>query len=282
MDTWGSGSLDLPARATLRVPSGPVDCRHEPCGFVFFDGANQTIAESSALAFAPPPEVTFGPATGLLDGAPITVDGTNLVPGASYLVRHCEGFSCDAGQAVQAAGDGTLSTEVPAVQRFTAESGQHVYCRANCEVSFSGGDGFVAEHAYTMATGELQVTPDAGLSDGQEVEVTGSGLMPTYAGPLLWIFPTGGWSLTQCDRAVLDDPSLVGALTHCAVAPDTRAVTVSGSTFDTIPQVRATITKILGGTTDCTAAPGACVIGLVRFEQDASLSTHLAPLTFGG
>ncbi|HEV7762556.1 MAG TPA: hypothetical protein VGO78_26285, partial [Acidimicrobiales bacterium] len=61
----------------------------------------------------------------------------------------------------------------------------------------------------------------------------------------------------------------------------TRGVTVDGSTLATTIDVQGTITRILGGTTDCTAAPGTCVVGLVRLEQDGSVSTHLAPVAFG-
>jgi hypothetical protein len=132
-----------------------------------------------------------------------------------------------------------------------------------------------------MAAGSLSASPTTGLTDGQTVQVTGTDLMPTYAGPLRWIFPTGGWSLTECDAAVLDDPTLGGVLTHCSAAPTTRGVTVDGSTLATTIDVRATIPTILGGTTDCTAAPGTCVVGLVRLEQDRSVSTHLEPIAFG-
>jgi hypothetical protein len=132
-----------------------------------------------------------------------------------------------------------------------------------------------------MAAGSLAAAPDTGLADGQTISVTGTGLMPSYAGPTLWIFPTGGWSVTQCDRALVDQPNLAGALTHCGAAPVTRAVTVGGSTLDTTLQVRSSLTTIVGGTVDCAASPGACVVGLVRFEQDGTVSTHLAPITFG-
>ena len=134
---------------------------------------------------------------------------------------------------------------------------------------------------FAMATGTLAATPSTGLVDGQEVRVTGDRLMPTYAGPTVWAFPSGGWALTQCDRDVLDDLTLGGVLANCATAPVTRGVLVPESTMDEPFVVRSSITRILGGTTDCTAAPGACVVGLVRFEQGASLSHHLTPLTFG-
>jgi hypothetical protein len=156
------------------------------------------------------------------------------------------------------------------------------YCRTDCLVMLQpiATFGESATGSYTMAAGSLAATPDSGLSDGQAVRITGEDLMPTYDGPPVFGFPTGGWAVTQCASAVLDQPTLVGAFTHCSAAPPTRAVTIDSSTLDTEIDVNATISRILGGTTDCTATPGACVVGLVRFELDGSLSTHLAPITF--
>jgi hypothetical protein len=60
----------------------------------------------------------------------------------------------------------------------------------------------------------------------------------------------------------------------------TPPLTVEQPTLDLAAELPATITRILGGTTDCAAAPGACVVGLVRFEQDGSLTSHLVPVSF--
>ena len=156
-----------------------------------------------------------------------------------------------------------------------------MYCRDHCTVTLLSPTGDLqAVVGYAMAEGDLSLSPDTGLRDGQTVQVTGRDLMSTYHGPTLLVFPTGGWVISQCDRAILDQPSLFGFFTHCVVL-GTRAVTIDGSTLDTTWDVQATITKILGGTTDCTASPGACVVGLARFEQDASLSTHFVPVGFG-
>src|SRR6185503_2618688 len=98
------------------------------------------------------------------------------------------------------------------------------YCRTDCTVVVRSLTGGTSPQAvpYTLAAGSLAAAPDTGLADGQAVALTGAGLMPSYAGPTLWIFPTGGWSVTQCDRAIVDQPDLAGALTHCAAAPVTR------------------------------------------------------------
>jgi hypothetical protein len=229
----------------------------------------------------PPPALSLDPATALLDGEPMTAAGTNLVPGDAYELAVCRGALCAPPQAAVAAADGTIAATVPAVQRFTSVTGRYVSCRADCEVVVRDLRGVIAaRQGFAMAEGTVSVTPDAGLTDGQVVQVTGADLMPTYAGPTLLVFPTGDWALTQCDRAVVDDLTLYGAFAHCAMP--TQAITVDGSTLDVTQGARAEITHILGGATDCRAEPGACVLGLLRLEQDASISAHLVPLTFGG
>ena len=285
VDEWGSASLDLEARAAIVVENGqpPVDCRTHPggCGFVVFDGAGRRLGEAP-IDFAPPPAVTLSPSSGLLDGQAMTLAADNLVPGGSYLVQHCLAFACDTGQTVSAAAGGTLSLPVPALQRFTA-GGRSVVCRSACSVRVlkAGGGAEIGRRPYAMAAGSLTVTPDTGLTDGQQVQVTGSDLMVGYGGPPIFGFPTGGWTLTQCDRALLGQLNLGGALTHCSTAPPTLAVGVTSPSYTATLEAPATITKILGGTTDCAASAGACVVGLVRFEQDGSFSAHLVPVSFG-
>jgi hypothetical protein len=283
IDEWGAASLDLLARAAIVVENGQpaVSCRTTACGFVVFDGAGRRLGEAP-IEFAGPPQVTLSPSSGLLDGQAMTLTGSGLVPGAGYQVLHCLAFACDAGQTVTAAADGTLSLSVPALQRFTG-GGRALVCRTSCSVRVltAGGGQEVGRLPYAMAAGSLTVVPDTALTDGQEVQVTGTDLMAGYSGPPIIGFPTGGWTLTECDRAVLGQLHLGGALTYCSTAPPTTTVDVAGSTLGTTLEVRATITKILGGTTDCTVAAGACVVGLVRFEQDGSFSAHLVPVSFG-
>jgi hypothetical protein len=83
-------------------------------------------------------------------------------------------------------------------------------------------------------------------------------------------------------RAVADDPTLSGVFTHCAAPPPGGPVAVPGSTFTASVEVAATIDRILSGTTDCAAVPGACVLALGRVEQDGSASVPAVPLAFGG
>jgi hypothetical protein len=282
----GEGTATTFARSVIFTPDGELDCRVESCAYAAFDASGQTtddptVAVSPALELLPLPSVTIEPSDGLLDGDSMTVTGHDLIPNIRYHLLQCAPrprFVCAPPTEHLVGPDGTLQATRTASQ-VLHRSG---YCRTDCLIRLQplAPFGDLATGSYSMAAGSLAATPDRGLSDGQTVRITGEDLMPTYDGPSVFGFPTGGWALTQCDSAIFDDPTLLGAFTHCSAAPPTRAVTIDGSTLDTDIDVNATISRILGGTTDCTDTPGACVVGLVRFELDGSLSTHLAPTTF--
>jgi hypothetical protein len=133
---------------------------------------------------------------------------------------------------------------------------------------------------YAMAEGSLAASPSSGLADGDTVTLTGSDLMASYEGPPFWIFPsTGGWGIAQCGAAVVDDPTILGVFTHCALASP-ATVHVPGSTASVEVPVASSITSILGQEIDCASAPEACVVIVARIEQDGSVSVHDAPVTF--
>ena len=284
LDENGDVHYPIYPLSVMYLEGEPVDCRVEDCALVLFDASGARLVEPVPITFAPPPSLTVEPSEDLLDGQDMTVVAEHLAPNEGYFLGYCTEWPiCESLEAPAVGPDGRFEITVPARQQFIPDYlGSPVYCRANCSLVLIRPVplGMVYWAPYTMAEADLSVTPATGLSDGQQVQVTGSELMPTYAGAPLGPFLTGGWALTQCDRAVVDQADLLGVFTHCSVAPPTRIVTIDGSTLDTGFDVQATITKILGGTTDCAAAPGACVVGLVRLEQDMSLSTHLQPVTF--
>jgi hypothetical protein len=287
LDENGDAYTPIYPLSVMYLEGEPVDCRVEDCALVMFDASGERLVEPVPISFAPPPTLTIEPSEGLLDGQDMTVVAEHLAPNEAYFMAYCTEWPiCEALGTPEVGPDGRVEMTVAARQQFTpvylGAPVSPVYCRANCSIVLTRTVpvGRLYQVAYTMAEGDLSVTPATGLSDGQQVQVTGSELMPSYAGVPVGPFATGGWALTQCDRAVLDQADLFGVFTHCSVAPPTRAVTIDGSTLDTTLDVQATITKILGGTTNCTADPGACVVGLVRLEQDMSLSTHLMPVTF--
>ena len=163
---------------------------------------------------------------------------------------------------------------------MTGTDGSPRYCRSGCRVVVT--DEFlreVADASFAMAEGTLAAAPATGLADGDPITLTGSGLMATYDGPLFWIVETGEWVAAQCDAALLNEPTLFGLFTHCASA-GIAPVTVPGSTLSQPVEAQARLDRILGGTTDCTAAPGTCLAVLTRLEQDGTLTLHTTPLAF--
>lgn len=273
----------------ITSPSGLTRvCADDPGGCIIAlgreSGANSAYVP---ISFAGPAAVSLSPATGLLDGQPIDVEITGLAPGEEYLAQRCHSASdgwvgCELAEGVpplMASDQGTVAFTVDAAQRFT---GGHLFCRDRCSigVTLSSQWAPVAHTGYTMAEGSITASPATDLVDGQTVTVSGTDLMATYPGPTTVFGPTGTWSLLQCDRAVLDDPSLYGVFVHCAAPPPGGPVEVPASTLTHELEVTATITRILGGTTDCTTTPRACVVALARLEQDSSTSLHTASLTF--
>lgn len=275
LDRMGGWTGEVVVFETIQSPIGPVlDCLVEQCLLAAF--VDDTAVATAPLVFAPQFGITLYPSGALLDGQSIGVEVGGLPPGGSHTLLQCA-TSCDGLGTFTAGAEGTLDVTVTVSQRV----GQTGYCRDNCRLGMEF-EGELRTVGFTMAPGALTVTPGEGLSDGQPVAVAGTDLMPTYAGPVLGPFPTGGWALAQCDAAVGDQPSLYDAFDRCTVLPTPGPVVVEGSTYDETVAPRASITTILGRTVDCGAAPGACVVGLLRFEQDASVSAHLAPVTFAG
>ena len=127
------------------------------------------------------------------------------------------------------------------------------------------------------------MAPATGLTDGQTVRYTVDGLQPTYVGPPS-LFASGGWSLAQCDASVKSatgQVTLLGLFQSCGFPPGGGVVDVTASSLEREVAVLRSLPRFLGGTTDCGASPGACVVGLTRLEVDGSISHHLVPISFG-
>ncbi len=228
--------------------------------------------------------MTVTPATGLLDGQEVEVALDGLAPERTFVVRPClaDGRTCGAtGWSVQSAADGTGAVTVPVTPRFTDAVGAPHYCREGCLLVARVDDGpyTTATAGYAMAEGALDAAPATGLADGDPVTVSGTGLMASYDGPLVWIVETGEYVLAQCHKAIADMPTLLGVFTYCQLT-GSRPVAVPGSTMSEELTVSSTVDQILGGRPDCAVAPGECVAALVRLEQDATLTLHTTPLSF--
>lgn len=255
-------------------------------------GADPADPAAASAAVAMVPEtLTVTPATGVLDGQVVLIEATGLAPGADEMVFVCPpGVSdyayhlltrCDYTFGVHGEADGRGSLALPVSFRV---GGPPVICTDQCEVRVTmgrttGGSGRTRGVPFSFAEGDVSVTPDAGLADGQAVQVDATGLMPTYRdGRPVWIFPSGAWALVQCDAAVGESPSLYATFAGCAAAPTSRTVDVPGSELHEPIEVRAGFTSFLGDQVDCTGSPGDCVVGLIRLEEDGTVTTHLAPI----
>ena len=137
--------------------------------------------------------------------------------------------------------------------------------------------------AAPAALAAVTVSPATGLTDGQAVELTATGVDPGYEGAPLGPFPTGRWATAQCAAEIGATPSLYEMFVHCGLNGALTSVTVddTGQLPPTPLPVDATVARILGGTTDCTSAPGACVLGLLRLEESGAVTVHTVPLSFG-
>jgi hypothetical protein len=281
-DGTGGGVLDAHRGfAYPRVSGLPSDCRVVGCSIIAFDrDTHAQLGRDVPVTFGPRPVVSLTPTTGLLEGQPMTFRAANLPPNQPFYVARCVDGRCPSPERVISSPTGTVDRTVAASERI----GTRWLCHGRCTVRLQSGPWFDSADpsvGYTTASGSVTVTPSTGLVDEQSVTVTGSNLLATYAGPTI-LFPTGGWGLSQCDRAVGSTPTLVDVFTHCAIPPGGGVVTVPGSTSSTTIAAQATITKILGGTTDCTTSAGACVVGLFRWEQDGTVSAHTTPISFAG
>jgi hypothetical protein len=258
-----------------------------------------SVAQATApLTFAAPRRLTLAPSTDLVDRQELTVTAAGLDPGTTYAVVHCAGDvtaldpdpPCEdaAGAPHLTASDaGTATGTVAAVQGFTGADGQERRCRHDCVVGLLTGDGsgedtendtlYVAAR-MVMADGALAVDPATDLVDGQEVAVTGQGLMASYDGAPWWLLVAGRWGLAQCDAAVVADPSLATVFDRCEAATPDRPVAVPGSDLATTFTVHDRITTPTGRLVDCRQR--ACVLVLGRVEQDRELTLHTAALPF--
>lgn len=278
-------SVLSPIVSSVFTPSGggaPLACADDPRGcLVAIGDPSGGTAWYVPITFGPPPTMTATPATGLVEGDPISVTVTGLMAGGDYSLQRClpDGRCDDTSVAVEVETDGTASATIAASARLSIGGSPQYYCRSGCLLSVAPPVGPAITTGYEMAAGRVTADPSVDLADGETVSLSGTGLMSSYDGRRVWIVETGEWTVDQCDAAVADDPTLLGVFTHCGT--DVRPVDVPGSSLALDVTVRAELPRILGGVTDCTASEGACALVLSRMEQDGSVSLHTVPLSFG-
>ena len=284
--TGGAGEIDFPAGTgtwTSFDPPGTISCREVPCYLAASTPTGEQIGDTIPVTYAPRPFITLGSsADGWDEGTVAQLHGENLptsVPLWSVSVCNLSGTSCEPSTLVA---NTTGTIDIPVT--LTQAPGNTALCRLACMVRAESYLllGPVLTTTYNALLGSVSLSPDAALADGQAVTVTGTRIMGDYVGrPLL--FATGEWAPVQvCDRSVRDAPAtLADVLTKCATPPGDANVTVVDHTTTNTVSVPGRFTATLGGATfDCTTSAGACVVGLVRWEQDATVTTRLRPLTF--
>jgi hypothetical protein len=207
---------------------------------------------------------------------------------ASDVVTSRDVFAGPCGPAVLVpAGSSPVDVDLVAIHHFTASDGSIVDCGPGdpppCVVAVGTEDGsaFAATRVYYSLDPWLWATPNSALVDGQQVELASIGVPSSYDGPPFWIFPTTGqWNVAQCDQQVTDDRTILGIFTHCAPLPGVPTPIDDPSVPIEIP-VQATITRILGGTTNCAAPDAPCVLVLGRLDSSGNVELHATrPLSF--
>ena len=245
----------------IGVDDTSVDCRTAPGACVFVVGAvgaDQFV--STPLAFA---ATALVPSTDLLDGQAMTITATGLTPGAGFRVVHCDdahlpvAWTCE--DPLTHLGRGRRQGTLRPRQRhpaFTTVLERAAYCRDECAVLLLPDDESLADVRlrYELAGGEITAAPATGVIDGQEVTLSGSGLMDSYDGPAVGFLTSGVWGLGQCGRGVLDDPTVRGVFAHCtgagpielAGAPSDAAVPVRSTSIPYWPPVDCTARQTPG------------------------------------
>ncbi len=290
----GQAHLTPTVRASITTSGGVVDCHGSACAFAQFDATGTTVA-SVPITIPRTPTMTLSPATGLTDGQAIHVTASNLDPGASVGFDRCgSGVSwyCEdiTASNTTVAADGTLDTTVVASQRQLTVGvlgpGQRIYgyCRLGaCSLTLNEfGTGKSIEFVpYGMAAGSLTATPSTGLADGQSVAARrGPTSCPPTSGRASG--PSrraAGRSSSAAPTSAPPPPS--SPRSRAAASPAERASPPSPAP-PTAPPSNPPPPSPPSSAPSPTAAPppDTCVVGLVRFEQDGTVSTHLTPLTF--
>ncbi len=283
----------------LDLPSGPFDCRSGDCLLVvgseglLFSALELSEAALVPLEFdpdaplRPPPTLVADPATGLVDGDLVHLDGEGFDPERFFTVQQCIAAPEDTGDCEGGlirfgitGPDAQIDGFIGVRATFETWLGQQVDCRVTaCSIVIAHGD--LGRHAEAVLEFDpngalldptIEVTPSTDLEDGDTVEVTGTGFRPDL--PLV---------VGQCPAHAIDDFDCDES-NLAFFAPGIRterlartaAAAEAGAGFDVSYEVEAEIVDIAGRATDCRTQP--CIM----FAADFSLVTEArAPITFG-
>ena len=231
----------------------------------------------------PPPPATLvvEPADGLADGQQVTVTGTGFRPGSEVYVAQCTAEGRRFSRCSHLAGEGHVDatgvlTGTVEVRReigyddpidcATVEGG----CTLETGAAFDGARLAAVPITFDPAAPlapppAVEVAPTTGLSDGQEVAVTGSGFSPGT--------PVG---VLECVASDADDRYLRGLRpVHRHGRRGRRHGGVS-----TPFVVRSALATYADGVLDCGTASDACAVVVVSLVDDRDRAG--VPIAFGG
>jgi len=219
--------------------------------------------------------MTATPHSGLRDGQTIALTGSGFTPNGFFPLIECQADAtdesgCDSfiSNFAQTDSTGAFSTDFT-VTRLIAPGRNTIDCaqRGGCVIAAIAQDGGTIE-ASTPVTFKkvplptMAVSPATGLSDGQNVTVTGSHFDP---GAVV--------TFTECPVGVLEFFNCDSEIT------DVTTVSSTGS-FSAVYQAARLLATDQGpgsGSTDCVVAPG-CVLAALGNDGDEVVAS--TPLTF--
>jgi acetyl esterase/lipase len=289
-DLAGGGSADLSADGSFEfempvyalfdtADAGTVDCR-EPDRCVLVAAAGDArvvvpVAFDPQAALLSPPMLTVNPATDLVDGQLVQVEGRGFRPQSYFLqVYECGPVPSPSicqviEEGVAVAPDGTLSTGIRVAATLTTEAGE-IDCRANDEpcllVASEGTPGSrwagEAELAFDddpapAPEPEIVVTPMTGLHDFNTLSVQGNHFRSVNVSVQVCQAEESG----PCDQDNAERPT--------PDAADRFELEITGWATFTDPAS--------GDSVDCRQPPG-CVV--VATDEDRGTSARVS-LAFG-
>lgn len=297
LSATGRGRAPVDLAPTVTVDGTEYDCARFSCQLKAFDGEGDLVGVADLAGSLVGVTLTAAPTIGLTDHQAVTVTTESVTPGYAS-VSECVASvldgtvpAIDGCTLAQSPDDGATTWTFQV--RDTVEYGPGVPGapdrRRPCDADPGGcvlvanlqSDGSASWYVpIDFTPPSLAVTPASGLQDGQPVGVTGADVPESYDGPRIWFVETGEWVLAECGAAIADDPTLLGVFTHCGTSVGGPAAVDDFAPYSQDTTVDGSLEPILGGSTDCTAGPGTCVMALLRMERTGKVTVHTAPLSF--
>lgn len=291
-DANGEITLVVAVKRISQGPDGAVDCVDpkvtcsiEVFGERSYEQFSFPITFDPNAPIPPPPTITVAPNSNLGYRQAVRVQGSGFTPGVNLVVEECaltafpDAPTLCAGSGAPVAADqqGALDTTFAAHRIVFGGFSSSVDCAAGlytCVIAVGELGEFDPSNLLGTASAPVRfdpnsvppppptvvVTPSRRLVDGQLVAVSGAGFSPNASVGLALCKP-GPLSYSDCDisrSVVVPADGNGGVATKLAVHAQLQTN---------------------NGVVDCTAAPGACVLGVANLA-DPVIENSLTPLSF--